>query len=319
MMADFNPPAPESTPPRDAPPAGSEALCALFDGELDPDAARFALKRLGRDAAWRDSCGRWQMLGDVMRGVPQAVAPAGFADRVAQALGAAQGSAQVAAAGGASARATSRRWIPGAALAASVAVAALLVGRPLLEDRPVSASGGIAAAQPQRSVVEATPGVQALQPSDPAVDGAAGAAASAALAAVERARRRGPAQEPVRVARSRSASEESLASAAPEPAAGDGANSRRWAAPATATTPASAAELLAAGTPEGTPFRMPADPAPVRPWPRSVLPGYPSAGGLTASFGDRANGPSFYPFEPGTVLPPLESVDPPPEQSRQRR
>ena len=63
-----------------------ETLCALFDGQLQGDAARFALKRLGHDAQWRQACGRWQLYGDVMRGQAAAVAPAGFADRVALAM-----------------------------------------------------------------------------------------------------------------------------------------------------------------------------------------------------------------------------------------
>ncbi|WP_206410081.1 sigma-E factor negative regulatory protein, partial [Lysobacter enzymogenes] len=44
-----------------------ENLSALFDGELDGDAARFAFKRLGHDAQWREACGRWQLCGDVLR------------------------------------------------------------------------------------------------------------------------------------------------------------------------------------------------------------------------------------------------------------
>ena len=56
-----------------------EALSALFDGELPGDAARFALKRLDHDAGWRETCGRWQMIGDALRGETISVAPAGFA------------------------------------------------------------------------------------------------------------------------------------------------------------------------------------------------------------------------------------------------
>ena len=51
-----------------------ETLSALFDGELRGDAARFALKRLGHDAQWRQACGRWQLYGDVLRGQATAVA-----------------------------------------------------------------------------------------------------------------------------------------------------------------------------------------------------------------------------------------------------
>ena len=50
------------------PESDREALSALFDGELVGDAARFALKRLDHDQAWRDSCERWARIGDALRG-----------------------------------------------------------------------------------------------------------------------------------------------------------------------------------------------------------------------------------------------------------
>ena len=52
-----------------------ESLSALFDGELHGDASRFALKRLGQDAEWRQACGNWQLAGDVLRGRGMAAAP----------------------------------------------------------------------------------------------------------------------------------------------------------------------------------------------------------------------------------------------------
>ena len=65
-----------------------ETLSALFDGELRGDAARFALKRLDHDSAWGQAVGRWQLAGDVLRGRAEAMAPAGFAQRVGDALAA---------------------------------------------------------------------------------------------------------------------------------------------------------------------------------------------------------------------------------------
>ncbi|MDQ3270392.1 MAG: sigma-E factor negative regulatory protein, partial [Pseudomonadota bacterium] len=59
-----------------------ESLSALFDGELQGDAARFAYKRLARDVRWRQSCGNWQLAGDVLRGRATAPAPRGFAEGV---------------------------------------------------------------------------------------------------------------------------------------------------------------------------------------------------------------------------------------------
>ena len=122
---------------------GRESLSALFDGELRDDAARFALKRLEHDHEWREACGRWQLAGDVLRGRADAMAPAGFADRVAGAL---QASPVGAVAGGRSAQAGyRRRWIGGAALAASVALAALLVPRPSTVPSP---DAGVATVTP---------------------------------------------------------------------------------------------------------------------------------------------------------------------------
>ena len=66
-----------------------EALSALFDGELAGDAARFALKRLDHDQDWRDSCERWQVVGDVLRGAANPRMPSTFAARVHDALRAA--------------------------------------------------------------------------------------------------------------------------------------------------------------------------------------------------------------------------------------
>ena len=118
-----------------------ETLSALFDGELRGDAARFALKRLDHDSAWGQAVGRWQLAGDVLRGRAEASAPAGFAERVSAALAVeARIDAAPAVASGA---VDSRRvggWMPGAALAASVAVAAFLVARRLDVERDMGAS-----------------------------------------------------------------------------------------------------------------------------------------------------------------------------------
>src|SRR5688572_17625227 len=105
-----------------------ETLNALFDGELSGDATRFALKRLDHDAGWRETCGRWQLIGDALRGEAIIVAPAGFATGVmrvlateAHAVASVASSVSSSASGFAQANAAlRRRWIGGAALAASV-------------------------------------------------------------------------------------------------------------------------------------------------------------------------------------------------------
>ncbi|HUH91122.1 MAG TPA: sigma-E factor negative regulatory protein, partial [Lysobacter sp.] len=109
----------------------AETLSALFDGQLHDDARRFALKRLGHDVQWRRACGRWQLAGDVLRGNAMAAAPAGFAERVMAAVAQeslpADGAIPAIPAPGKAQVRAHRRWIGGAALAASVAMAALFV------------------------------------------------------------------------------------------------------------------------------------------------------------------------------------------------
>ncbi|MDQ2701831.1 MAG: sigma-E factor negative regulatory protein, partial [Pseudomonadota bacterium] len=98
-------------------------LSAMFDGELGQDEARFLRKRLEHDAGLAACVSRWQLAGDILRGQATAAAPAGFADGVAAAVAAESTGPRAAAAG------RGRRWIPGAALAASVAVVAMFMAR----------------------------------------------------------------------------------------------------------------------------------------------------------------------------------------------
>ncbi|HZH44362.1 MAG TPA: RseA family anti-sigma factor [Lysobacter sp.] len=92
-----------------------ETLSALVDGELHGDASRFALRRLGHDAGWRNTAARWQLIGDVLRGNSVAIAPDGFADRVA---------ARLSADGATRPRRRVWHWAGGGALAASLALVA---------------------------------------------------------------------------------------------------------------------------------------------------------------------------------------------------
>ncbi|MBW3551770.1 MAG: asparaginase [Proteobacteria bacterium] len=163
-----------------------ESLSALFDGELQGDAARFALKRLGHDSDWRQTCGRWQLAGDVLRGQAAGLAPGGFAERVAQAVAdetvddPGRLEAPLAAVG--TRQRSHRNWLPSAALAASVAVVALLVARPLTETTAPDSP----AVAPQIAVT--APADAGAAPSRAPADAAAGLAA-AAVAAVEVPRR----------------------------------------------------------------------------------------------------------------------------------
>jgi negative regulator of sigma E activity len=297
----------------------AETLSALFDGQLHDDARRFALKRLGHDAQWRQACGRWQLAGDVLRGDAMAAAPAGFAERVMAAVAQeglhADGAAPILPAslpGKANVR-THRRWIGGAALAASVAMAALFVVRPAFQTgdssdaltrqavavEPVAAdttspmtSADVFAGSDAGVVETLASGSSVELPAKSPADGA-GLAVAAAVAVADMPRRGGE-----RRARGQS-----------QRAALRGSQSRQIVpamAVASATTPVVASVAVdALASSEITakslhPF-MPVGEIVSRPWPRAVLPGHSASGALTAGYhgaGEPSASLSFYPFEP---------------------
>lgn len=311
-----------------------ENLSALFDGELDGDAARFAFKRLGHDAQWREACGRWQLCGDVLRrrahGAAEPTpgfAAAGFAERVAAAIqadAALQASQRAAAPAQTELKprkaAGSRRgWFGGAALAASVAVAALFVARPFSDDTATGASDPAQVAQqaaqpapaqpaaPQQPVQAPAP--QAVAANTPAETGltsadASGLAAGAAVAVAELPRR-------LNERRSRGQSQRAAVRA-----------SERQEAPVQAVAGGAAplvadARATANAGAHPNPFRPQQNEAPAsRPWPRAALPNYPSNSAYTASYGGPGlASPSFYPFEPAQdaaarTRPPVQEPQP---------
>lgn len=279
-----------------------ETLSALFDGELHGDGARFAMRRLGHDAHWRDACGRWQLLGDVLRGQASAQAPADFAARVEAALAAERvGQAALATREDRQAAPAPRRWgrIGGAALAASVAVVAVLSLRPGLD--------GSASAPPQEAVATA-----------PAPDPDVARPPEARVASVPQVNAPAPVETPAQPA-----SELGLAAAAvavaelPRRARGQSTRSQAQRAGTRAARGARAPLQVASAAPAGStavatltapmesdelhPFLPDLDEVPSRPWPRAAM---PPGGAFTASYrtagypetGDEIR--SFYPFEP---------------------
>lgn len=270
-----------------------ESLSALFDGELQGDAARFALKRLGHDSDWRQTCGRWQLAGDVLRGQAAGLAPGGFAERVAQAVAdetvddPGRLEAPLAAVG--TRQRSHRNWLPSAALAASVAVVALLVARPLTETTAPDSP----AVAPQIAVT--APADAGAAPSRAPADAAAGLAA-AAVAAVEVPRRNADRRSRAQSQRAALRARQTLTSdQAPALAVAGGSSAST---PAIALAPAPSTIAGAAPLSPATPFRPPPVDSAVRPWPRAVLPGYPTSGAMTAAFDSSGAAPSFYPFEP---------------------
>lgn len=269
-----------------------ETLSALFDGELQGDAARFAIKRLGHDVRWRQALGNWQQVGDALRGQAGMPAPGDFAARVLAAVSAEP--AAVAASmpsAAASSAATSaaariptparRKWIGGAALAASVAMVAMFVARPFSQDAantPGPAATEFAAA-PSAPIDGPAPGEAA-----PSAPDAAMQIGAAALAVAEVPRRAGE-------RRSRGQSQRAALRAPmrqPSPAVANAAPGTAMAVAEPLQSPSSV-----------NPFHPQHPEIVSRPWPRAVLPAASATGSYTASYGSGTLGsPSFYPFEP---------------------
>ena len=272
--------------------ADRETLSALFDGELDDAATRFAVKRLDHDRQWREACGRWQLAGDALRGRATGVAPPGFADRIGDALRNedAAGLSSAATTSPRAAASTRRNWIGGAALAASVAVAALFVVRPF--------------SQPGVSPLPAAPMAANTQPAVPAGDAAESLIAQSSPPPAVPAMPGRPAldDEP--------ATTGAVAVARPlDPA--ERATSPRGTGDSTAPAPATVASIANVASPDmepesSHPFLPPGEIV-SRPWPRAVLSNYPTGNAFNVGFDSRTAGAgqapspgssSFYPFEP---------------------
>jgi hypothetical protein len=243
----------EATGPEEA--GLREQLSALVDDALDPARARFLLRRLQHDAELAACFERWQLAGDALRGAGPLALPAGFGTRVTRAI-----AAEAAPTG--TPGNWRRPWAFGA-LAASVAVVALFVARPLAEGEPPGAGVSPMASLPEMEVPfvpavgsresPGTPDAQVAQSGD---DAAAGQRASAAY---------------------------------PGPRAGD--------------TAVAAAEPSSTPLPTATadPFRSPVPPQ-SRPWPRAVLPGLSGGASdvFTVDYGGRvASGPFAPPATAG--------------------
>ena len=107
--------------------AQREHLSAGVDGELAREELRFLLRRLEHDAGLRDAWTRYHLAREGLRRQLSGVAPAGFAARVEQAI------AQERQATAGRRIPLWLRWSTGGAIAAGVAVAALMVARPVGE------------------------------------------------------------------------------------------------------------------------------------------------------------------------------------------
>jgi len=103
--------------------ANREILSAGMDGELSREEIRFLLRRLEADPVLADTWSRFHVARDGLRREPSLLASGDFASRVMAAIEAEP----------AAAAAPRRRWLhwsAGGAIAASVAVAALMLSQP---------------------------------------------------------------------------------------------------------------------------------------------------------------------------------------------
>ena len=287
-----------------------EQLSALFDNELALDEARFLERRLQHDAALASCVSRWQVIGDAMRGQASAPAPAGFSDRVALAVAA---EAVPVAAARHEGR-LRRAWMPGAALAASVALVALFATRQV--DAP---DGQAPAAQVAQAAVPdgagfdglATPApatpAQLPQPPVPQAPTPAAAQLAAAVAVAEVPRR-------VATRRASAASRGQSQRAATTRAARAADDAQPQFAVASAA-PSNVGALQSAVAAQ-SPF-APAEAAEravvARPWPRALLPNA-AAGTFNVGYGSLQPAHpqdatvTFHPFRPRVVAPPENST-----------
>ncbi|MCW8808170.1 MAG: sigma-E factor negative regulatory protein [Rhodanobacter sp.] len=131
-----------------------ESLSAGMDGELSNEQLRFLLRRLDHDAPLQHAWTRYHIARDGMRQQLPLMASPGFSSRVMLAIKHEVASATT------SRRSHWLRWSTGGAIAASVAAAALMLGRPTGDSERTTA----ATASQSRSVAHAAPVVSPAMP-----------------------------------------------------------------------------------------------------------------------------------------------------------
>ncbi len=280
-----------------------EQLSAMMDGALSADETKFLLRRMEHDDALADCWERWQFVGDALRGQANRALPADFSRRVGRAIAddlAAVDEAPLAVAAHGNARGSLLRWGGGAALAASVALAALIGSRMLSVPDGKSSTPASTASVPaptlSTSPVPSTPTLAPAEMVPPAQPGPllAEAATAVAMAAVAGSDRR-------------SARPRILAREQAVPVA---ATQTARAVASAAAQSAAVASAAAQGSSAVTPTEVIS-----KPWPRALVPGASANGDVTAGFG---GSPAFHPFQPqldpqaARVAHPVEDTASPP-------
>jgi sigma-E factor negative regulatory protein RseA len=139
--------------------ANREILSAGMDGELSREELRFLLRRLEADATSADAWGRFHLAGEALRRQAPPPVSRDFASRVMAAI-----DAEAATVAPAAPRRRWLHWSAGGAIAASVAVAALMVAQPANHPQGVADTG-----QQVAATQDDAPQVAAAQPSQPPV------------------------------------------------------------------------------------------------------------------------------------------------------
>lgn len=111
-----------------------EQLSAMMDGELDRDTVRFLLRRCEGERALVDCWQRWHVAGELLRGQAAVPVRIDLVRSVSLALAQEHGPAQSTS----GFRRNALRWGGGFAVAASVALAALIVVQPTAEPAPAT-------------------------------------------------------------------------------------------------------------------------------------------------------------------------------------
>ena len=282
-----------------------QQLSAMLDGELLPDQAKFMLRRLEHDGELAACWERWQVCGEVMRGRQGALLPADFSRRVANAIVDQRDAAPAAGVATATKQPRWARWGGGAALAASVAMAALFVGRQAPDPEPAAPTQVVAStAAPGAEAPAAVPSPDPATPAPAQAPDAASTLATA-VAAVEVPRRvaerrasRGQQQRAASCVRRAAQAPVTVAVAAGAPAA----------ASPPATHMPSTSSLLAEADPPAAGIvteLFTTQPMQPRPWPRAILPGSPARDAFTVGYdGIAQEQHPFHPFEPRVELQP---------------
>jgi len=279
-----------------------QQLSAMLDGELSQDQARFLRRRLEHDAELSSCFERWQVCGDVLRGRQVSLLPPDFAERVAR--GIADGDVTVAPVATAR-RPRLLRWGGGAALAASVALVALFVGRPgasfdTADDALPMTAATTPVATPPVASTDATADASPLG-AGPADATAAAALAGAAALAVAEVPRRGNGERASRGQSQRAALRNTQNRQAPA--------ARMVASAAPPRAAEAPVSLAAAATSASVATGLPEAPAIARPWPRASSLAANSS--FSVRYGESFDAPSWdAPQVSGSSVLPSFPVDP---------